>query len=152
MCLLQLKLYVEALYWNDIKEWWISIRKITKMMGSKLWRSWRICIVSEPKDFSFTSLVESPRGAVHLCTVQSFSPLFPLFTSHSARQILIHVGVFVKKPMVPSPALNNESILVKILGYIPDAYNSSPFFFFFKKVSIIHALTIFIDPFTTFLN
>ena len=37
-------------------------------------------------------------------------------TSRSARQILIHGGVFVNKPKVPSPALNNESILVKILG------------------------------------
>ena len=36
-------------------------------------------------------------------------------TSCSARQILVYVGVFVKKPEVPSPALNNESILVKIL-------------------------------------
>ena len=33
-----------------------------------------------------------------------------------ARQIILDVGVFVKKPKVPSPALNNESILVKILG------------------------------------
>ena len=36
-------------------------------------------------------------------------------TSRSARQILVHVGVFVRKPKAPSPALNKESILVKIL-------------------------------------
>ena len=35
-------------------------------------------------------------------------------TSRSARQILVHVGVFVIKPKVP--VLNSETILVKILG------------------------------------
>ena len=65
---------------------------------------------------------------------------------------LIHGGVSVKNPKVPSPALNNESILVKILGYIPDAYNSMAFFLFFKKVYRIHIMTVFIDPFKTVLN
>ena len=37
------------------------------------------------------------------------------FTSRTVRQILVHVGGFVKTPKIPS-ALNNESILVKILG------------------------------------
>ena len=51
-------------------------------------------------------LVESQLAAFHGVAL----------TSHSARQILVPVGFFVEKPKVPSPVLNNEFILVKILG------------------------------------
>ena len=43
------------------------------------------------------------------------------------------------KAKVPSLALNDESILVKILGQIPETHNSR--LFFFKKVSISYALS-----------
>ena len=62
-------------------------------------------------------------------------------TSRSASQILVHVGIFVHKPKVLSPDLNNESILVKILGQIPYTYNSILFFLLKKKYLISYALS-----------
>ena len=49
--------------------------------------------------FSSSNRCTTPCAAFHVA-----------LKSRSGRQILVHVSRFVKKPKIPSPALNNESI------------------------------------------
>ena len=59
-----------------------------------------------------------------------------VLTMRIAIPILVHIGFFVKKSKVPSPALNNESILLKNLVQIPDTHNSRVFFLSIFKLCI----------------
>ena len=55
------------------------------------------------------NLVKSPRGAMHRFPRNGLNIVYRATNPRTNRR-------FCQKPKVPSPALNNESILVKILG------------------------------------